>query len=175
MSTRWPAQVKRTAVTTWTRLLARRPAARAALVCPGEEGERRLGEDLEVDHRRAVVDVPDVELDPVLPRHGRPAVDLRPARDPRLDLQAATLPRRVPLDLVRARRPRADHAHVAADDVPELRQLVDRQAAEDPPGARDPRVALVDRVAGADLLRTLDHRPHLEQLELEAVLADAAL
>src|SRR5262249_46931491 len=129
----------------------------------------------EVDLRRAVVDVPDVELDPVLPRDGGPSVDLRPAGDARLDLQPASLARRVALHLVRQGRPRPDHAHVPADDVPELGQLVDREPPEDPAGARDPRVALVDRVPGSDLLRPFDHRPHLEQLELDAVLADAVL
>ena len=95
----------------------------------------------------------------------RPWICAQPVM-PGLDLEPAPLPRRVPLDLVAKRRPRADHAHVAADDVPELRQLVDREPAQDPAGARDPRVAPVDRVTGADLLGADDHRPHLQQLEL---------
>jgi hypothetical protein len=102
-------------------------------------------------------------------------VDLRPTGDPGLDLEAATLTRRVPLDLVAKGRPRADDAHVAADDVPELRQLVDREAAENPAGGGDPGVAVVDGVACAQLLRPHHHRPQLEQLELLAVLSDALL
>ena len=90
-------------------------------------------------------------------------------------LEPAALAIGVLLDLVAQRRPRADHAHVAADDVPELRQLVDRGAAEEAADARDPAVALVDRVAGALLLRADDHRPQLQQLEVGAVLADARL
>src|SRR5207253_5525196 len=41
--------------------------------------------------------------------------------------------------------------------------------------ARDPRVALVDRPARALALGTDDHRPELEQVELQAVVADASL
>ena len=102
-------------------------------------------------------------------------MDLRPAGDPGQHLEPAPLPVGVPLDLVAERRPRPDQAHVAADDVPELRQLVERGAAEEAAGARDPAVALVDRVAGALLLGADDHRPQLQELEVAAVLADAGL
>src|SRR2546430_1138564 len=65
---------------------AGRPPAGRPLVGAAEERERRARKDLQVDQRRAVLDVPDVQLDPLLPRHRRAAVDLRPAGDPRLDL-----------------------------------------------------------------------------------------
>src|SRR5688572_2474696 len=55
------------------------PAARLALVGAAEQGERRAGEDLQVEPRRAVLDVPDVELDALVPRQRGAAVDLRPA------------------------------------------------------------------------------------------------
>src|SRR4051794_15649630 len=100
-STRIPAQVKRTFVTGESLVAA--PAAGLALVRAREERHGRPGEDLQVDPGRAVVDVPDVELDPVVPRQLRTAVDLRPAREARLDLEAAALVRRVTLDLVRER------------------------------------------------------------------------
>src|SRR4051794_1175617 len=90
------------------------PAAGRAPVRPAEERERRPREDLQVDRERAALDVPDVELDPLRPGQRRAAVDLRPAGDPRLDLEPPPLPRRVALDLVAEGRPRADHAHVAA-------------------------------------------------------------
>ena len=61
---------------------------------------------------------------------------------PGLDLEPAALPLVVALDLVAERRARADDRHVAADDVPELRQLVDREPPQDRADARDPRVAL---------------------------------
>ncbi len=43
------------------------------------------------------------------------------------------------------------------------------------PDARDPRVALVDRQAGADELRAGDHRAQLVDVERLAVAADPAL
>src|SRR4051794_15293545 len=156
-------------------LAGRRPATRLALVGPAEERERRAQEDLQVDARAPVPDVPEVELDPLGPRQRRAPVDLGPARDPRQDVEPVELPLVVAVDLVAERRPRADHGHLAADDVPELRQLVERELAQHPPDARDPRVAAVDREAGADLLRADDHRPQLQQLEVDAVLADAHL
>jgi hypothetical protein len=122
-----------------------------------------------------MLDVPDVELDALVPRQGRAPVDLRPARDPRLDLEPAPLTRRVLLDLVAQRRPRPDHAHVAAQDVPQLWKLVERQASQNAARAGDPSVALVDREAGALVLRADHHRPQLQQVEVDAVLADAAL
>src|SRR5439155_21650223 len=135
----------------------------------------RAREDLQVDERRAVLDVPDVEFDPLVPGEARPAVDLSPAGQAGLDLEPAALPGRVAPDLVGERRARADHAHVAADHVPELRQLVDRQAAQRPAGAGDARIAMVDSGAGALALGPDDHRPELEQLELGAVPADPLL
>ena len=72
--------------------------------------------------------VPEVEIDPLGPRQRRAAVDLRPAGDPRLDVEPVELALVVAVDLVAEGRARADHGHVAADHVPELRQLVERQA-----------------------------------------------
>src|SRR5437763_5681334 len=133
-------------------LLRRLPATRPALVRAAEEGARRAQQDLQVDERRAVLDVPEVELDPLRPGEPRPAVDLRPARDPGPDIEPVALPLVVLVDLVTERRPWSDDRHLAADDVPELRQLVQRQPPQDPARARDPRIAAVDRVAGAQPL-----------------------
>ena len=93
--------------------------------------------------QRPVLDVPEVELDALVPRQRGAAVDLRPAGDPGLDREAAALARRVLLDLHRHRRPRADDRHLAAQHVDEVRQLVERGAAQQAPDARDARVALV--------------------------------
>src|SRR4029079_467923 len=57
--------------------LARIEAAAAEDVGEG------AGEDSEVEARRAVLDVPVVELDPLTPGDPGPAVDLRPSGDPR--------------------------------------------------------------------------------------------
>src|SRR6266576_5329653 len=68
------------------------PAARLALVRAAEEGKRRPGENPQVEAGRAVLHVPDVELDPVGRRERRAAIDLRPARDSGLDVEPVPLP-----------------------------------------------------------------------------------
>ena len=78
-------------------------------------------------------------------------------------------------DLRRDRRARADDRHLAAQDVDEVRQLVDRRAAQQRADARDARVAGVDGEAGAELLGAVDHRAQLQDVELAPVAADAAL
>jgi hypothetical protein len=122
-----------------------------------------------------VLDIPDVEFDPLVPRHARAPVDLCPTCDSRLDVQPAALPGRVLLDLIRERGAGPDQAHVASYDIPELRDLVDRQPAEDAPRARDPRVSFVDGVPGPLALGADVHRAELHQLELLSVQAHAAL
>src|SRR4029079_9088493 len=105
----------------------RLPTSRLPLVRAAEEGEGRTREDPQVDERRAVLDVPDVELDPLRPGERGPAVHLGPPGDARLHVEPVPLALVVLLDLIAERGTRADHAHLAAHDVPELRQLVERQ------------------------------------------------
>ena len=57
-----------------------------------EDGKEK---DLEVEEKRAVVDVPDIETELLLPRKGVAAVYLRPAGDAGPDLVAACLLRRI--------------------------------------------------------------------------------
>src|SRR5205807_2023729 len=122
-----------------------------------------------------VLDVPDVELDAVVPGQCRAAIDLGPAGDPRLHLEPATLARRVALDLVGKGRSRADQAHLAPHDVPELRQLVEGEPPEHSPNPRDARIAAVHRQAGSLSLGPDDHRAQFDELELTAVPADPKL
>src|SRR5918911_493140 len=172
MSTRWPAHVRRTPV---PRPMLGRPSAGLPFVRPAEERERRAGEDLQVEPGRAVVDVPDVELDALGPAQARAPVDLRPARDPRPHLEPTALALRVALDLIGERGPRPDEAHLAPDDVPELRHLVDREPAQEAADRRDTGVAVVDLQPGSLALGADDHRAQLEEVELLAAFPDAAL
>ena len=133
------------------------------------------GEDPQVEPQRRVLEVPEVELDPLGPRQRRAAVDLRPAAQPRAGVEAEALAVGVGVDLDLDRRPRADQRHLAAQHVDEVRQLVDRGAAQERADARDPRVALVDRHARAQVLGAGDHRAQLVDLEGVALQADAAL
>ena len=62
-----------------------------------------------------------------------------------------------------------------AQDVDQVRQLVDRRAPQQRADPRDPRVALVDGHPGAHVLGAGDHRAQLVDLERVPVEADAAL
>ena len=73
-------------------------------VLRAEEHRDRAHEDLQVEPQRAVLDVPDVELDPLRPAERVAPADLRPAGDAGADREAAALERRVLVDLVAERR-----------------------------------------------------------------------
>ena len=80
---------------------------------------------------------------------------------------------------------RADEAHLALQHVDDLRNLVEREAAEEPPDARDPRVLadLEERALGFVLVLELglelggarDHRAELQHRKLALPDADAAI
>ena len=96
--------------------------------------------------------------------HGSDARPLTCAQPvmPGPDREPAALALGVLVDLDLDRRPRADERHLAAQDVDEVRQLVDRRAPQERADARDPRVALVDGQPGAHVLGAGDHRAQLE-------------
>src|SRR5258707_8567458 len=122
-----------------------------------------------------MVDVPDVELDPLLPGDAGAALDLGPAGDPGQHLVAAALARGVVADLGGDGRARADDRHLATEDVDQVGHLVERGAAEEAAGAGDRGIVAGDDHADADRVGALDHRPQLQHLELGAAEADAAL
>ncbi len=87
-----------TRLTTHPRSTAPAPAERLHRRVPGrthpvtaEHLRHRLGQDLDVEPRGAVVDVPDVEGELLVPRDRVAPVHLRPAGDPRPHLVAARL------------------------------------------------------------------------------------
>jgi hypothetical protein len=141
----------------------------------GDEHPGRQPEDPQIERQAAVLGVPEVELDALRPRQRRAAVDLRPPGDAGLQRQAAPLAVGVLGDLHGDGRPRADDGHLAAQDVDEVGQLVDRRPPQQRPDARDAAVAVVDGQAGAHLLGARDHRAELQDVERPAALADAAL
>ena len=107
---------------------------------------------------------------PVMPGHGA---------------QPPVLPVFVLRDLARDRWARADQAHLAAQDVEQLRQLVQAGAPEEAADRRDARIALhleqraARLVAGAQLLQqtigVLTHRAELPHPEAHAVFANPLL
>ena len=77
--------------------------------------------DLEVEEKRAVVDVPNVEAELLFPRKGVAAVYLRPAGDSGSNLVASRLFGRIARKVSRGERARADEGHLAGKDVQKLR------------------------------------------------------
>src|SRR5688572_22699952 len=135
-----------------------------------ERREHRAEEDLDVRQRRLeVVDVLEVELDPIGPHDLVAAFELRPAGDPGPHLEAAALALVVALHLVGKRRARADHAHVTPEDVQELGDLVEREAPEEASDAGDVGRVWKDRVVAGD------HRAELHQLERLSAKPDPLL
>ena len=110
-------------------------------------------------------------------------MDLGEAGQPDADAMAVRVARDVfaeALHVLGALGARADEGHVAADDIPQLRQLVERGAAQEAADRGAPVDAL-DTAGGAavngDEAGVVGdaHRAELEHLEDLAVLADAAL
>ena len=158
----------------------RSSGARIRAVCVAKRLDRGFADDQGVGEDRAPLDVEEVVGE--LPRRaelgaGVPTAKLRPAGETRLDQVTAGVVREAPLELGDDLRPlgaRADDGHVAPEDVPELRQLVDVRAAQQATGPGD------TGVVGLRPLRALrlgvdPHRPQLDDLERLAVLAEAAL
>src|SRR5688572_8490594 len=72
-------------------------------------------------------------------------------------------------DFARPQRTRAGEAHVAAEDVPQLRQFVHRGCPKKAPDSRHPRVVL-NRLNRADLrLGVRDHRAEFVHVERHAI------
>ena len=153
------------------------PSSALAAVDDTRAQQHRDGaqEDAQVERQRAVLDVPDVELDALGPRERRAAVDLRPAGQARPDLEPAALAVRVVLDLVARASgagPRGSSRRAGRCRAGAARRATAAQQRAD---ARDARVAPVDRVAGA--LRAGVRRPSCAASAPRrgAVLADALL
>src|SRR5688500_10199014 len=112
-----------------------RAARRARHEHPG-----RLGEDREIQPEGAVGDVLEVVRELLRPRHLAREAQLREAGQPGPDHEPLPIGGDLPGELLEERgpdRPRADEAHVAAQDVPELRQLVELGAPQRAAGARE--------------------------------------
>src|SRR5262245_21818149 len=65
------------------------------------------------------------------------------------------------LDELGPLRPGADEAHVARDDVPQLRQLVETRASDEAPDPRHARIVLLGPYGTSAGFGVLAHRPKL--------------
>src|SRR4030095_10507826 len=109
---------------------------------------------------------------------GRPVriTQLRPARDARLDRVTLAVVRDALVQLGHEFGPlrtRADEAHLPAQHVEDLRQLVDPRQPDDRAEARDAAVVLLGPLRLAVRLRVLAHAAELQQAERLGVLSDA--
>ena len=148
-----------------------------------EQARARPSDDAEVGDQRPVVDVVEVEALVVLERGVAAAVHLPHASDAGPDAQAVAQ-LLVPLEHLSGQRGAgADHAHLVAEHVDQLGQLVERRLAEEAADACDAgvvlhleegAVGLVEVGDGVELgLGVDDHRAHLEHLEATSVAANA--
>ena len=115
----------------------------------------------QVEQHRSAPDVEPIEAELLPPRHvararrsGRyPSVRAAPPSDRRSPESpaAARAAGGIDVDFFRSERTRSDEAHVAAKDVPELRQLVHRRGAKQAAEPGDPRIVLDRRFGPTSL------------------------
>src|SRR6202051_3208873 len=141
--------------------------------------EQRARDDQQVEGNRLMLDVVQVirelhrgpvDAAALAVVHLSPAGEAGSDREPRVVVGDALAEL---LDVADLLGTRPDNAHVAAEDVPRLRELVEMQATEHPPNAGD---ALVVHRGPVQLLsRPRMHGAQLEDLERPPEVADAIL
>ena len=105
-------------------------------------------------------------------------IDLGQARDSRpypQPIQVARHLLRQHRDELRPFRSRADEPHLAPHHVPQLRQLIEVQLAEDFADRSDAGVVAVGPHGSAEAFRLVHHGADLQQREFLSVFADACL
>ena len=118
-------------------------------------------DDPQVQPQRAALDVLHVQAQPGAPAHGVAAGDLGQPGDARTYVEPAAFVRGVPEVVLPQQRPRADDAHVAAQDVDQLRDLVQAQRAQQPAQPGEPPVVgkqVAEAVAAVGHRTELQHR-----------------
>src|SRR5437764_907771 len=143
-----------------------RRVTRRADAAPANDRDEGPPEDVEVETEARVVDVPDVERELLLPRDRVPAAHLGEPGDPRAHVVTSRLLGGVALEVLHQERARPDERHVAAEHVPELRQLVERAGPEERAEPGEPGVVGLPADTGA-------HRAELEQRERAPLVAGA--
>src|SRR6266550_8490789 len=172
---------------------ARRPAVGAAIATltlggpvPRKHNGHGAQQDREVEQQRRRTHIRQIEAVHLHEAQAAAATDLPQARDPRLHEKPAVDPVAVLRDGVRNVRAGTDEAHLAAEHVPELRQLVEARLAKESADPRDPgivgdfvngaRRALLHQAADERAVRTGirvgAHRPELDDFEAAAVATD---
>ena len=138
-------------------------------------------DDRDVEPDRPVLEIREVQPDQIVEGQAGAAGDLPETRDTGQHQVPLPMPRCEQLVVAERQRAWADEAHLPAQDVEHLRQLVDREPAQHPPDARHAGVVTDLEERSARLVGVLelalalgragDHRPELEHAEL--ALADS--
>src|SRR3954470_409431 len=153
----------------------------------GQQRDRRLQQNHEIEQHRPVLDVIEVKLDAFLDLLfvvdlAAPAVDLGPAGDAGLDPVAGEIAvdgfvEQAALQLALHRmRTRADQREIAGEDhVEELRQLVGAGLADEAANPGDARVVLGHDLRGRRIRLMMVHRAELVDVDALIVEAEALL
>src|SRR2546423_3302412 len=103
-------------------------------------GREREQQDAQVATQREILDVFALDGQPLVESQLAPAVNLHGSGQSGANVQPKALVRRVLLDDVDLLGSRPDHAHVTAQDIDELGQLLEARSAQDPADARHTRI-----------------------------------
>jgi hypothetical protein len=152
---------------------------------PADDCRDGLEQEAQILAEAPVVDVPEVQVHPVLEGDLVPAAHLPDAGEARHHGETTKLPGLVLGDFLGHRRPGADERHVATKHVDELRKLVDAESPQNFPEWRDARVIAHLEDGPALLVLVLErllqrlgarhHRAELQDVEEATVLAHAQL
>src|SRR6267143_4177050 len=113
---------------------------RSTRSAPGENDQWSPQQDLQVQPQRPVFDIRQVKLDHLVEIEDRPTTHLPQTSETWRNRESAKLARAIFGNFVGQRWPWADQAHLPAQHVEQLRQLVQAQPPQDAPEWRDPRV-----------------------------------
>jgi hypothetical protein len=128
----------------------------------------RPGEYRQVEPEGLAVNVLDIQRLAPLPRDVIASADLGETCKAGLDQQLALLSEGIEPELVDLVRSRTDEAHVAAEDVKELRKFVQAVSSEEPPHPRNSGIVLarVGRSIGiTEIRRVIVHAAELQEKE----------
>src|SRR5690348_17161060 len=107
-----------------------------------QHNRNRAPENFDVEPERPVVDVLEIEADPILEiLHVVPSAYLPETGQARPHAQATAMREVVEaFHFVNRQRPRTNEAHLAAKHVEELREFIDAELAQNFPEGRDPGI-----------------------------------
>src|SRR5690349_12273720 len=95
--------------------------------------------DAKIHPQALALNIGYIELQPLIEIEVAAAADLPEAGDSGYNLQSRSMPQPVGLGRERG-RPRTDQAHIAKQNIEQLRQLIQARLAQDLPNSRNPGI-----------------------------------